>query len=291
MSAQLMKGLAPAECLRIRIAAQAQKMRTNGITPRLNVLLPGNDQASRLYASAKARLGNSLGIMVDVRAVGEEGFEEALRLLQAWNEDAAVHGILVELPLPPGWDKSALLAAIDPHKDVDGVHPLNRGYLLDGQEEKALLPATPLACLALLDYYQISLGGKRITLVGRGDTVGRPLGSMLIKRDATLTICHSKSKDLAWHCRQAEILVAAAGKPGLITPDMVRPGAVVLDAGVSYLKDGKSVQGDVAPAASEAAAYMSPVPGGVGTLTTTVIMANLLKALKLQIPDQRCFHF
>jgi methylenetetrahydrofolate dehydrogenase (NADP+)/methenyltetrahydrofolate cyclohydrolase len=279
-----MKGLAPARDLRARIAAQAREMQAAGISPRLNVLLAGADQASLLYASAKVRLGDGLGITVNVREVGEDNFEEALGLLRVWNEEAAVHGILVELPLPSGWDKSVLLAAIDPRKDVDGVHPLNRGYLLDGQEEKALLPATPLACLALLDYYQISLQGKRITLVGRGDTVGRPLSGMLIKRDATLTVCHSKTRDLAWHCRQAEILVTAAGRPGLITPDMVRPGAVVLDAGVSPGKDENSIQGDVDPGVIKTAAFMSPTPGGVGTLTTTVIMANLLQAVKLQMP-------
>jgi methylenetetrahydrofolate dehydrogenase (NADP+)/methenyltetrahydrofolate cyclohydrolase len=280
MSAQLMKGLAPAQIIRREIAAQVEKLALLGVIPRLQVLLAGSDPASLIYAASKSKLGDSLGIQVRLNQVQEES--QAARLLELWKHDPQVHGILVELPLPPAWDKSALLAALDPCKDVDGVNPLNRGYLLDGQEDKALLPATPVACIALLNYYHISLRGKNTVLLGRGDTVGRPLAGMLVRRDATVTICHRQTADLAWHCRQADVLISTTGKAGLITPDMVKPGAVVLDAGISQGAPGQPVCGDVAAAAAEVAAYLSPVPGGVGALTSTILLRNLLLALRRQ---------
>jgi methylenetetrahydrofolate dehydrogenase (NADP+)/methenyltetrahydrofolate cyclohydrolase len=282
MSAQLMKGLAPAQVIRREIAGRVKELARIGIIPSLNVLLAGSDPASLAYAAAKSKLGDNLGIQVRLHQAQEQS--QAARLLELWNHDPEVHGILVELPLPSAWDKNALLGSLNPRKDVDGVHPLNRGYLLDGREEQALLPATPLACLALLDYYGISLPGKDTLLLGRGDTVGRPLAMMLVRRDATVTICHSRTADLARHCRQAEILISAAGKAGLIRADMIKPGAVVLDAGISAGPEG-TIRGDVEAAAEQAAAYLSPVPGGVGTLTTTMLMSNLLRALKLQRPE------
>jgi methylenetetrahydrofolate dehydrogenase (NADP+)/methenyltetrahydrofolate cyclohydrolase len=278
-----MKGLAPAQEIRREISAQAETLARAGVSPLLKVLLAGTDPASLAYAAAKSKLGGSLGIQVDLHQAEEEA--QAAVLLERWNQAPEVHGILLELPLPSGWDKNELLWAIDPRKDVDGLHPLNQGYWLSGQTDKALLPATPLACLALLDYYHIGLKGKNTVLVGRGDTVGRPLAWMLVRRNVTLTICHSQTRDLAWHCRQAEILLSAAGQAGLITADMVKPGAVVLDAGISAGEGGQPLRGDVAAGVEAVAAYLSPVPGGVGTLTATMLMSNLLRALKLQYPE------
>ena len=173
------------------------------------------------------------------------------------------------------------MEAITPKKDVDGVHPVNRGYLLGGQEHLAIVPATPMSCITLAERAGINFRGKRVTLVGRGDTVGRPLASLLIKRDATITVCHTKTVDLAAECQRGEIVVAAAGHAGLVKKEMISPGTVVIDAGVNEVGDGKYV-GDVEPDVAEVAAAITPVPGGVGSLTTTIIMNNLLKAIQLQ---------
>ena len=265
-----MQGLPIARLLREDIA---RRIREGGLAPVLNVLLVGDDPASEVYAASKIKVAEPLGIKVNLTILGAgSGPDEILAVLSNWNDDPDVHGILVEMPLPGHLDKNLVLAAINPNKDVDGAHPLNRGYLLDGLEERALVPATPLACVTLLQHYNIPLKGKRVTLVGRGETVGRPLASMLIKRDATVTVCHSKTVDLALHCRQAEILIVAAGAPKLVSADMVTPGAVVLDAGINPA--GEGICGDVDPAVARVAAYLSPVPGGVGSLTTTIIMAT-----------------
>ena len=198
------------------------------------------------------------------------------------NADKNVHGILVELPLPKEIQKENVMNRIDPKKDVDGVHPVNRGYLLGGQEHLALVPATPLACIELIQRSGLDLKGKRVTLVGRGDTVGRPLASLLIKRDATITVCHTKTLDLAGTVKTAEIVVAAAGFPKLVQGNMLAPGQTVIDAGINQLPDG-SLCGDVdTEAATPIVRAITPVPGGVGSLTTTVIMQNLLKAVELQ---------
>ena len=258
--------------------------------PKLAVLLVGDDPGSVWYAKSKVGVGEKLGIEVDLHTMAPDTSEETiLEQIQGWNMDSSVHGILVELPLPKGLSKEKIMESIDPKKDVDGVHPVNRGYLLGGQEHLALVPATPLSCIALAERAGIDFKGKRVTLVGRGDTVGRPLASLLIKRDATITVCHTKTKDLAAECRRGEIVVAAAGFAGLVKKDMISPGAVVIDAGVNEVKDesGESKYvGDCEPDVAEVAAALSPVPGGVGSLTTTIIMGNVLKALTLQGADK-----
>jgi methylenetetrahydrofolate dehydrogenase (NADP+)/methenyltetrahydrofolate cyclohydrolase len=220
---------------------------------------------------------------VDLIRFGEEVTEEELtRKIDELNSDGSVHGILVELPLPKQLDKSRIMNAIHPLKDVDGVTAVNRGYIMGGQESQALVPATPMACIELIERSGVALRGRRVTVVGRGDTVGRPLASLLITRDATVTVCHTKTLNLAEECRKAEILVAAAGRAHLVTADMVAEGTIVIDAGINELPGG-SFTGDVDyEAVKEKAAAITPVPGGVGSLTTTVIMKNTLRALKLQ---------
>ena len=283
MAAELIKGLPIAKVIREEITKDVEGMKAKGVQPKLAVLLVGDDEASVVYAQSKQKVGGNLGIEVDLQVMAADTSEDTvLEQIAAWNDDPGVHGILVELPLPKHISKEKVMEAIAPKKDVDGVHPVNRGYLLGGQEHLALVPATPLSCIALMERAGIELRGKKVTLVGRGDTVGRPLASLLIKRDATITVCHTKTVDLPGECKRGEIVVAAAGFAGLVTKDMIAPGTVVVDAGINPTPDGKSICGDVEPDVEEVAAAMTPVPGGVGSLTTTIILENLLKAIGLQ---------
>jgi len=281
MPAEIIKGLPVATTMREEITARVKKM--GGILPKLAVVLVGDDEASRVYAQSKEKVGEKMGIKVDLHVRPASTSEaEVIQLVDQLNADKNVHGILVELPLPKTIQKEKVMNRIDPRKDVDGVHPVNRGYLLGGQEHLALVPATPLACIELIQRSGLALQGKRVTLVGRGDTVGRPLASLLIKRDATITVCHTKTVDLASTVKAAEIVVAAAGFPKLVQGNMLAPGQTVIDAGINQLDDG-NLCGDVdTEAASQIVRAITPVPGGVGSLTTTVIMQNLLKAIELQ---------
>lgn len=284
MSAEIIKGLPVAKAMREEIAAQAGELKASkGIQPKLAVVLVGDDEASRVYAQSKEKVGEKMGIKVELHIrPATTGEAEVIKLVDELNADKDVHGILVELPLPKSIHKENVMNRIDPKKDVDGVHPVNRGYLLGGQEQLALVPATPLSCVELIQRSGVELKGKRVTLVGRGDTVGRPLASLLIKRDATVTVCHTKTVDLAGTVKNAEIVVAAAGFPKLVKAEMLSPGQTVIDAGINQMEDG-SLCGDVdTEPAAQIVRAITPVPGGVGSLTTTVIMQNLLKAIKLQ---------
>lgn len=282
MAAEIIKGKPVADKIREEITAEVEQLKKKGVNPKLAVLLVGEDPASVWYAKSKVKIGDKLGIFVDLHTMPSDTDQETvLKQIQEWNADPQVHGILVELPLPKHLAKEAVMEAITPKKDVDGVHPVNRGYLLGGQEHLAIVPATPMSCITLAERAGINFRGKRVTLVGRGDTVGRPLASLLIKRDATITVCHTKTVDLAAECQRGEIVVAAAGHAGLVKKEMISPGTVVIDAGVNEVGDGKYV-GDVEPDVAEVAAAITPVPGGVGSLTTTIIMNNLLKAIQLQ---------
>lgn len=283
MGAKEIKGSPVAEEIRAELRSEIERLKAMGYNPKLSVILAGNDPGSIWYVQSKAKIGEKLGIVVDIIRFGEDVTEEELtRSIISLNSNESVHGILVELPLPKRIDKSKIMNAINPLKDVDGVTAVNRGYIMGGQESLALVPATPMACIELIERSGVSLKGKRVTLVGRGDTVGRPLASLLISRDATVTVCHTKTLNLAEECRKAEILVAAAGRAHLVTADMVTGGTIVIDAGINELADG-SFTGDVDyESVKEKAAAITPVPGGVGSLTTTLIMGNTLRALKLQ---------
>ena len=299
MSARVLKGGPVAARIRAQVAAEvrrdsaqaaAEVQRDSALAvtpahaadPRLQVLLAGDDSGSHWYAQAKAKLGAKLGIGVVVeRFSATVTTPTLLAAIAHWNRDPAVHGILVELPLPPGVDKGQVLGAIDPRKDVDGVTPVNRGLLFGGTEREALLPATPLACLELLSEVPVQPAGKRAVVVGRGDTVGRPLAALLVTRHATVTICHTRTPDLAAQIRQADLVFAAAGRPGVVTGEMIRPGATVIDAGITEV-DGSMV-GDVEwETVLAVAGAVTPVPGGVGTVTTPIIMRNVLRARALQ---------
>ncbi len=282
MAAQIIKGKPIADEIRAEIAKEVEALKGKGIEPKLSVLLVGDDPASVVYARSKEKVGAKLGITVELTVKPADTPEdEVLSIIDEWNRDEKVHGILVELPLPKHISKDKVMRKILPEKDVDGISPVNRGYLLGGQEDIALVPATPMSCIELMERAGVTIRGKRVVLVGRGDTVGRPLMCLLLKRDATITVCHTKTVDLPSVTREAEVIVAAAGRAGLVTKDMVSPGTVVIDAGINQV--GDSIVGDVDfEAVKEVASAITPVPGGVGSLTTTLIMRNVLKAIKIQ---------
>ena len=285
MAAEIIKGAPIAEAIRAELGKEVQNLKAKGFTPKLSVVLVGDDPGSVWYARNKVTVGEKIGAVVEVHEMPKDTPEaQVLAMVDKLNKDASVHGILVELPLPKHIDKARVMNAIVPIKDVDGVTAVNRGYILGGQEDLALVPATPLSCIELIQRAGVELKGKRVTLVGRGDTVGRPLAMLLIQkgRDATITVCHTRTKDLAAECRRAEVLVAAAGAKHLVKGDMVSPGTIVIDAGINEVEGGK-ITGDVDfEAAKEVAKAITPVPGGVGSLTTTIIIGNTIKALKLQ---------
>lgn len=282
MSARVIKGGPAAARIRTQVAAEVAGSAGQGDPPRLQVLLAGDDPGSQWYAQAKAKLGAKLGVAVAVERFPVAASTAALcAAVRDWNRDPAVHGILVELPLPAGVDKRLVLGAIAPAKDVDGVTPVNRGLLFGGAEEAALVPATPLACLELLAEARVRPEGKRAAVVGRGDTVGRPLAALLLTRHATVTICHTRTRNLAAVVREADVVFAAAGRPGLVTGAMIRPGAAVIDAGVSEVAG--AVVGDLEwDSVAAVAGAATPVPGGVGSVTTALLMRNVLRARALQ---------
>ncbi len=286
MSAKIIKGAPIAEEIRAELSKEIEGLKAKGFTPKLSVVLVGDDPGSVWYARNKVTTGEKMGAVVEVTELAKDTPEaDVVALVKKLNADPNVHGILVELPLPKHINKANVMNAIAPAKDVDGVTAEQRGYVLGDMESLALVPATPLACIELVKRSGVDIKGKRVTVVGRGDTVGRPLAMLLLSkgRDATVTVCHSRTADLAGACKDADILFAAAGAGAnhLIKADMVKPGATVIDAAINEKPDG-SITGDVDPAAAEVAAVITPVPGGVGSLTTTIIVGNTVKALKLQ---------
>jgi methylenetetrahydrofolate dehydrogenase (NADP+) / methenyltetrahydrofolate cyclohydrolase len=257
--------------LRARVAALAER----GVTPGLGTVLVGDDPASRWYVNAKHKDCAEIGVTSirrDLPAGSTQAEVEAV--VAELNADPACTAFLVQQPT--GLDEHRILAAVDPEKDVDGLHPTNLGWLVLGRP--APLPCTPTGIIELLRRYDVPIAGADVVVVGRGITVGRPLALMLTRRseNATVTVCHTGTRDLARHVRGADIVVAAAGSPSLITADMVKPGAAVLDAGVSRV-DGK-IAGDVAPDVAEVAGYLSPNPGGVGPMTRAMLLRNVVEA-------------
>lgn len=249
--------------------------------PALAVVLVGEDPASRVYVGGKRRACQALGI--DARDhLFPQGLAQAdlLALIRALNDDRTIHGILVQLPLPPGIDEDRVIAAVDPAKDVDGFHPENLGRLLAGTP--GVLPCTPAGIIEILDHYGVDLKGAEAVVVGRSRIVGKPLAQLLLGRHATVTTCHTRTRDLAAHTQRAEILAVAAGRPAVVTGDMVRPDAVVVDVGVNRLANGKLV-GDVDFATvSPRVRAITPVPGGVGPMTIAMLMRNTLDAARRQ---------
>jgi len=269
-----------AELIREEVKEEVRQLRKKGIIPKLAVILAGNDPASVIYVRSKEKACVNIGIEFKLFNLPSETPEsELVDLIKKLNTDDSVHGIMIELPLPEGINKQILLEALSPVKDVDGVHPVNRGYLLSNSE--GLFPVTPQSCIEIMLHSGIEIKGKHAVLVGRGETVGKPLVFMMLNQNATVTVCHTKTKNLRQYTSQADILIAAVGKAKMITADLIKPGAVVIDAGINEAAGG--ICGDVDfENVQKVAGAISPVPGGVGSLTTVLIQKNLLKAIQLQ---------
>ena len=278
MSAVMIDGRAVAKAFKEEIAVRVSEMASSGVTPHLAVVLVGENPASQVYVRNKENSCIKAGMRSSVIRLDENTTQEALEdVVNSLNEDESVHGILVQLPLPRHLDEARVLRLIDPDKDVDGFHAMNSGRLMNGQ--KGFVPCTPLGVMKLLKAYDIPVEGKHAVVIGRSNIVGKPMAMLLLGANATVTICHSRTQNLAEITRQADILVAAVGRAGFVTADMVKPGAVVIDVGINRV-DGQIV-GDVdfAPV-SEVAGYITPVPGGVGQMTIAMLLANTLDAVK-----------
>lgn len=276
MSAQIIDGKQIALQVREGLVPRVEALKEKGILPGLAVVVVGDDPASAIYVRNKERACIKLGIHSTVmRLPAETMQEELLEVVRALNADGAIHGILVQLPLPRHIDEQAILRAIDPDKDVDGFHAMNAGRLLNG--EKGFVPCTPKGVMRLFEEMHIDLNGKNAVVVGRSNIVGKPMALLLLQKNCTVTIAHSRTRDLASITRAADILVVAVGRPGIISGKMIKPGAVVMDVGINRI-EGKVV-GDVDFAsASEVASYITPVPGGVGAMTIAMLMENTVEA-------------
>lgn len=276
MAAQLLDGKAMSNELREKLALRVENLKARGVTPGLAVILVGEDPASQIYVKNKGLGCAQVGMhSVTIRLPETTTQQELETQIDQLNGDASIHGILVQLPLPAGLDEAAALARIAPEKDVDGFHVVNAGKLFTGQ--KGVVACTPKGAMEMIRRTGIDLSGKEAVVVGRSNIVGKPMAMLLLQQNATVTMCHSRTQHLAEHTRRADVLVAAVGKPRFITADMVKPGAIVIDVGINRV-DGKVV-GDVDfDAVKEVASWITPVPGGVGRMTITMLLENTIEA-------------
>ncbi len=283
----LIDGVAAAKQVKQSISRDVAALRETGVTPTLAVVLATTDASVRRYANAKLKNAEALGISLRLLDLGETVSQATLAsMLTELSADPTVHGILLESPLAPGLSFDQALDCIAAIKDVDGLTPTNLGHIAGGNEAQAILPATPQACIELAEQFG-PLGGKNVAVVGRGRTVGRPLLSMLLNRHATVTVCHTRTRDLAAALAPADVVLTATGRPKLITGDHVRPEQIVIDAGINVV-DGQLV-GDVdaESVTARGIAALTPVPGGVGPLTSAIVFRNLLRAMALQAREAR----
>jgi methylenetetrahydrofolate dehydrogenase (NADP+) / methenyltetrahydrofolate cyclohydrolase len=281
LPATIIDGKAVAEQLRSRIAERTATLARQSIVPGLAVILVGEDPASQVYVGSKTKQAEAAGIRhFDHRLPASTSTAQLISLVQELNSRRDIHGILVQLPLPPAVDSAAVLAAIDPVKDVDGFHAVNAGRLALGQE--TTVPCTPLGCLILIRHVLPQLAGKRALVIGRSNIVGKPMAQLLLQNDCTVTIAHSRTRDLPALCAEAEILVAAIGRPKAVAGEWIRPGSVVIDVGINRIDDGSGktrLVGDVDYAGALArAGAITPVPGGVGPMTIACLLLNTLNA-------------
>ncbi|HEY5381367.1 MAG TPA: bifunctional 5,10-methylenetetrahydrofolate dehydrogenase/5,10-methenyltetrahydrofolate cyclohydrolase [Acidobacteriaceae bacterium] len=308
-AARMLDGVAIAAEIKSEVAQQVAAARQAGYTPGLAVVLVGENPASQIYVRSKVKTTAELGIYSEMHTPAASiTTEELLALVESLNARDEIDGILIQLPLPAHVNTERLLEAVDPRKDVDGFHPINAGRLLSGAPmETVLAPCTPAGIMEILQRSSIPISGARAVVLGRSNIVGKPVASMLINASATVTVCHSRTRDLASITREADILVAAIGRAGFVTAEMVRPGATVVDVGINRLtgeaefsrffppehpdhlrrkegfaKRGSTVIGDVDPAAYAIAGAYTPVPGGVGALTIAMLMSNTVKAARLR---------
>lgn len=294
MSAEIIDGFSIAQQVRHKAAEEAAELGLQGIAPCLAVVLVGENPASVSYVTAKERALEEAGMLgKDIRLPGDTTEFDLLGLIEELNQDDSVHGILVQLPLPSHIDEDKVIMAIKPEKDVDGFHPVNVGNMMIGR--KSYLPCTPHGVLVLLQTMGIPTAGKHAVIVGRSNIVGKPLSVLLTRREynATVTLCHTGTKDLASFTRQADILIAAAGSPGMVKAHMVKEGAVVIDVGVNRIPDatkksGFRLCGDVDfEAVKEVASYITPVPRGVGPMTIAMLMMNTVEAARASLSRGR----
>lgn len=289
MTARIIDGKQVAADMRAELKAETAKLRQQGIVPGLGVILVGDDPASRSYVTAKERACEEMGIYSDDNRLSADiSQEELMQKVKDMNNDPKINGILVQLPLPKHLNEAEVLLSIDPDKDVDGFHPMNVGKMVVGEE--GFLPCTPHGIIQLLIRSGVKIEGAKVVIVGRSNIVGKPLANMLIQKNpmgnATVTVCHTRTKELANETRQADILIAAAGRPNTITADMVKEGVVVIDVGVNRVDDatkkrGYRLVGDVDfEAVKEKASLITPVPGGVGPMTITMLLYNTVTSAK-----------
>lgn len=276
MAAQLLDGKTMSNELREKLALRVENLKARGVTPGLAVILVGEDPASQIYVKNKGLGCAQVGMhSVTIRLPETTTQQELETQIDQLNGDSSIHGILVQLPLPKELDEAAALARIAPEKDVDGFHVVNAGKLFTGQ--KGVVACTPKGAMEMIRRTGIDLSGKEAVVVGRSNIVGKPMAMLLLQQNATVTMCHSRTQHLAEHTRRADVLVAAVGKPRFITADMVKPGAIVIDVGINRV-DGKVV-GDVDfDAVKEVASWITPVPGGVGRMTITMLLENTIEA-------------
>lgn len=275
--AQLIDGKAIAAEITEEMRLRAQALREKGIVPCLAVILAGNDPASEIYVRNKRRACKRAGIESRMIHLDQSvSREEILREIHALNQDPAVHAVLVQLPLPGHLDETEILSAVLPEKDADGFHPLNAGRLLTG--EKGVLPCTPAGCMELLRRTGVPLSGAEAVVIGRSNIVGKPMSLLLLRENCTVTLCHSRTKNLAEHVRRADVVICAVGRPGLVTGEMIKPGATVIDVGINRLADGRVVGDADFESVSAVAGAITPVPGGVGPMTIAMLMKNAILA-------------
>jgi len=302
MAAIILDGNKIAQQIRTEVAAEVKAMIASGVRPGLAVVLAGNNPASELYVRGKVKSSEEVGIYSEKHTPpANVSTEELLELVKGLNSRDEIDGTLVQLPLPQQVDSKKILMAVDPAKDVDGFHPMNVGFL--STQRPGLVPCTPAGILEILKRSDIKIAGREAVVVGRSDIVGKPVAMLLINANATVTICHSKTRDLPGICRRADILVAAIGRAGMITREFVKPGATVVDVGMNKITDrseferlfrgnverekvfctkGSTLIGDVHPEVVEVAGAITPVPGGVGPLTIAMLMSNTVRAAKLR---------
>lgn len=293
MPAERIDGVAIAKQVRARVAEEAAALKAKGVVPGLTVVLVGDDPASAVYVASKEKACIEAGMNGDTIRLGAATTEaELLAVIDTLNADAAVHGILVQMPVPRHIDSQAVIRRIRPEKDVDGFHPVNAGKVLIGDTD-GFAPCTPAGVQRMLIESGVETSGKEAVVLGRSTIVGKPMAALLIQggpgADCTVTICHSRTKDLAAHTRRADILIAAIGKPEMVTADMVKPGAVVIDVGINRVEDagarkGYRIVGDVKfDEVSQVASKITPVPGGVGPMTIAMLLANTVRAAQLSL--------
>src|SRR3954471_11028836 len=302
MPATILDGNKIAAEIRSEVAADVKALSAAGMRPGLAVVLVGHNPASEIYVRGKVKSSGEVGLYSEQHTPSERATtQELLELIADLNRRDEIDGILVQLPLPPQVDSKKVLLAVDPAKDVDGFHPMNVGFL--STQRPGLVPCTPAGVMEILERSKVKVAGQEAVVVGRSDIVGKPMAMLLLNANATVTLCHSKTRDLRGVCRRAHILVAAVGRAGMITKDFVRPGATVIDVGMNRVTDaeefgrlfaanakreetfrskGSVLVGDVHPEVAEVAGAMTPVPGGVGPLTIAMLMSNTVKAAKMR---------